>query len=278
MNQPTKGYFCLVQYCPDLARKEVANVGVMLFSPEHGFLEARLDTTNRRVHRFFGSHEIHAKHVKLMKEAFVERIHVERKNFANMEDLCVFVQTRANHIILTPPKAVRVVSPEADLEALYATLVADLAEHEEVVVEPSKALAIRKRLDQALSSPDLLPKIRTGLRIQVPLMKTQVEIPFGFQNGRFNLIQPASFKQAKVSTVKEAACRYAVEGRSLYEHRDSELGDLQLVVVADFQKTGDEGAEAVTEIFREYQVKLYTAESLDDLKEEIRQHGKILTA
>jgi hypothetical protein len=109
-------------------------------------------------------------------------------------------------------------------------------------------------------------------------MKTQVEIPFGFQNGRFNLIQPASFKQAKVSTVKEAACRYAVEGRSLYEHRDSELGDLQLVVVADFQKTGDEGAEAVTEIFREYQVKLYTAESLDDLKEEIRQHGKILTA
>ena len=49
MNQPTKGYFCLVQYCPDLARQEVANVGVLLFSPDHDFLEARLVTGNQRV-------------------------------------------------------------------------------------------------------------------------------------------------------------------------------------------------------------------------------------
>ena len=49
MNHPVKGYFCLVQYCPDLARREVANVGVLLFSPEHDFLEARLVTGNQRV-------------------------------------------------------------------------------------------------------------------------------------------------------------------------------------------------------------------------------------
>lgn len=276
MNQPTKGYFCIVQYCPDHARKEVANVGVLLFSPEHGFLEARLDTSNQRVRRFFGSNDIHAKHVRLMKDAFLERIHVEKAEFSGLDDLMTFVQTRANRIILTNPKAVRVMNPNDDLQALYATLVAEPTADDEDMVEHE--FSLEERIDHALSVPDLANKIRTGIRIEVPLLKKYVDVPFGFQNGRFNLIQPASFNQAKVSTVKDKACRFAVEGRSLYEHRDAQLGELQLVVVADFEKTGNEGKEAVAELFREYQVKLYTPETLDNLKEEIRQHGKILTA
>jgi hypothetical protein len=211
-----------------------------------------------------------------MKQAFMERIHVEKAEFVGLEDLISFVQTRANRIVLTSPKAVRVTNPIEDLQALYATLVAEPSVHEEGGIE--RELPLRSRLDQALLSPDLAPKIRTGIRVKVPLLEKQMNIPFGFQNGRFNLIQPATFHQARVSTVTEAACRYAVEGRALYQHKDPDLGSLQLVVVADFDKTGTEGAEAVNELFKEYQVKLYTPESLNDLKEEIRQHGKILTA
>ena len=37
----TKGYFSLVQYCPDLARQEAANVGVVLFCPDLQFIRAR---------------------------------------------------------------------------------------------------------------------------------------------------------------------------------------------------------------------------------------------
>lgn len=272
MNQPTKGYFCLVQYCPDLARKEVANVGVLLFSPDHGFLEARLDTSNQRVRRFFGSHDIHAMHVRLMKQAFMERIHVEKAEFVGLEDLITFVQTRANRIVLTPPKAVRVTNPNEDLQALYATLVAEPSAHEEVGVE--EELPLRKRLDQALLAPDLASRIRTGIKIHVPLLKREVEIPYGFQNGRFNLIQPVAFAQKKISKLRDAACRYAVEGNTLYQHRDPDHGELQLVVVADFQKTGEEGAEAVSELFQEYQVKLYTPETIEALSQEIRIHGK----
>lgn len=124
MSQPTKGYFCLVQYCPDLARKEVANVGVLLFVPEQGFLQVRMDSCNQRIERFFGSHKIHPDHISLMKQAFLERIEVERKNLASLADLACFVQTRANNIVLTQPKAVRVGRPEDVLESLFANLVA----------------------------------------------------------------------------------------------------------------------------------------------------------
>ena len=37
--KPSKGYYSLIQYCPDLGRLEAANVGVLLFCPERGFLK-----------------------------------------------------------------------------------------------------------------------------------------------------------------------------------------------------------------------------------------------
>jgi hypothetical protein len=276
MNHPVKGYFCLVQYCPDLARREVANVGVLLFSPEHAFLEARLASGNHRVRRFFGDHADHYKHVNAMKEAFVERLRVEKREFSSLEDLTLFVTTRANRIILTPPKAVRVVDPVSDLEALYATLVAEPSHKEQVVEHNLVDLPLRQRLDRVLVMPDLAPKIRTSIRVQVPVLKREVEMPFGYQNGRFNLIQPASFHQATITKVRDAACRLAVEGDSLFQYRDPNLGELQLVVVADFLRTGDEGAAAVKEMFQEYQVKLYTPDTLGALEQEIREHGKVL--
>lgn len=277
MNDPVKGYFCLVQYCPDLARREVANVGVLLFSPEHDFLEARLVSDNRRVRRFFGDHADHAKHVKTMKDAFIERIHVEKREFASLDDLTLFVQTRANRIILTPPKAMRVVHPATDLNALFAALVAEPTHAEMMEGTAIADVPLRNRLNQVLVSPDLVSKIRKSIHVRVPALKKEVTIPFGFQNGRFNLIQPASFTQGSVEKVRDAACRYAVEGDSLYQHRDPNLGELQLVVVADFQRTGREGAAAVGELFNEYQVKLFTSETLDDLEQEIRLHGKVLS-
>lgn len=35
-----KGYYSIIQYCPDLSRFEAANVGVLLFCPERAFLKA----------------------------------------------------------------------------------------------------------------------------------------------------------------------------------------------------------------------------------------------
>ena len=134
MCHATKGYFCIVQYCPDLARREVANVGVLLVVPDQGFLEVRIDPSNRRIERFFGPHKTPPEHINLMKQAFIERIEVEKNGLLRRENLACFVQTRANHIILTTPKAIRVVCPEAELESLFAKLVEENKLEQDTVI------------------------------------------------------------------------------------------------------------------------------------------------
>lgn len=48
-----KGYYSLIQFCPDLSRHEMANVGVLLFVPDRKFISARTNTNNERVRVFW---------------------------------------------------------------------------------------------------------------------------------------------------------------------------------------------------------------------------------
>jgi hypothetical protein len=58
---PTKGYYSIVQYCPDLSRGETTNIGIVLLVPERGYLSARNAGAVAKVHRhpweFFSTHE-----------------------------------------------------------------------------------------------------------------------------------------------------------------------------------------------------------------------------
>src|SRR5438876_1743953 len=121
--KPTKGYYSLIQYCPDVARHEAANLGVLLFCPEFSYLQARLASTNHRVRRFFGEEADQYRHLNAMKAAFEERLQVERSDLINLDSLQVFVETRANKLVLTRLKPVRVFEPEQDLNLLYQQLV-----------------------------------------------------------------------------------------------------------------------------------------------------------
>jgi hypothetical protein len=123
---PTKGYFSLAQYCPDLARQEAANVGVVLFCPELQFVGCQMAESIARIRRFFGNEVDGYQHLRGMMEALVSRIEVERSHLNSLQDFQQFVATRANKVILTVPKPIVVLDPQADLDALYSELVADL--------------------------------------------------------------------------------------------------------------------------------------------------------
>src|SRR5437867_2388273 len=122
----TKGYYSLVQYTPDVSRQEAANVGVVLFCPEVPFLEARLSSSNHRVRRFFGEEADQYRHLNAMKQSLADRFRVERADFQTLADLQGFVETRANKLVLTNPKPVKVFDPSKELAALYHELVEDL--------------------------------------------------------------------------------------------------------------------------------------------------------
>lgn len=273
MNSPAKGYFCIVQYCPDVARQEAANVGVLLFSPEHDFLGARMAPDEKKERRFFKGMADQPGHLATMKNALLERLNVEHSEFRTLEDLQRFVLTRANKVILTPPKAVRVTVPQEDLDRLYAQMVEEPqppALAQQTVKEPG----LKARLDEVFRRRDLVSKIRRKVSIEVPVLRRRVEVPYGYQNGRFNLIQPVSFSQKSVEKATERACQYAVEGDFLYRHPDSEVGAMQLVIVGDFVRS--EGQEAVRDLLTEYHVKLYTPDTLGELAQDIVEHGKAL--
>lgn len=267
----TKGYFSLVQYCPDIARQEAANVGVVLFSPEHRFIRAKVIRNNHRIRRFFGEEADNYQHLNAMKDSLVHRLDVERGDFLSVEDFRAFVNTRANKVILTEPKAIKIVDPEMDLEALY----------KELVLDPFKPLAVqaelplRKRMDLAFLAPDVRPFMRTNIKVNVPALNEQLEIPYGYKNGRFNLIQPLTFTQQTEGRIKNAACKTAMEGLSLFRHADPQLGELQLVVVAEFSEPDPETVSIVQDIFREGAVQMFTSETLYELTIEILTHGQV---
>jgi hypothetical protein len=260
----TKGYYCLVQYCPDIARAEAANVGVVLFSPEHGFIRAKVSDNNKRIRKFFGDEADNYHHLNAMKNALVQRIEVEKAEFGLLENLQQFVETRANKVILTNPKPVKVFNPEEDLNALFKELV----EHPEKNLVVRAALPLRKRLDNVLADVALKTFLKRDLEFQIPTL------PYGFQNGRFNLIQPVEFEQQRRGTIVNAACKHAIEGNYIYRHADPKLGDMQLFVVADFTDSTNDMASTVETIFQEYNVRMFTSDGMENLKQEILTQGK----
>jgi len=268
----TKGYFCLVQYCPDIARAEAANVGVVLFSPEHRFIRARVSESIRRIRRFFGEDVEGYRHLNAMKEALVKRLEVERADFSTLEDLQNFVGTRANKIILTQPKPLKVFEPQQDLEALFRELVLESAKP----LTLQATVPLRERLDNVLTEQTVKKYVRTKLKVTVPALQETLTIPYGFQNGRMNLIRPIEFKHQAETSVRTAACRYGMEGLSLFNHPNPEFGPMQMIVVGDFANAPANSSRLVADVFAESNVRLFTPDALDTLRQEILTKGKLV--
>jgi hypothetical protein len=265
----SKGYFSLVQYCPDVARQEAVNVGVVLLCPERHFIGAKMARKNNRVRRLFKHDADGTEHLDAMKNALASRIRVEASDLLTLDSFGTFVQSRGNKVLLTNPKPVRVDNPAADLAALYDELV---REPQQSVSEQAE-IPLPERLDEAFEDVRLRPFLKHCVSVNVPAFKKQIEVPYGYKNERFNLIQPAHFTPR---TFKRAACELAVEGHSLFNHPDPNLGELRLVIVAEFPN--EEAIPVVRDMFAENQVKLVISDKLADFVDEIAAHGKPLTA
>ena len=134
--------------------------------------------------------------------------------------------------------------------------------------------ALRHLLSQKFSEPDIEKRILRDIKVRVPILEKEVEIPFGFQNGRFNLITPARFEALSSDQTVATACKYAVEGRSLYEDQNSRFGRLQLVVVGKFRSDDPDSPGKVRRILKDYSVKLFKTSEVPQLINEIRTTGK----
>jgi hypothetical protein len=265
--KPTKGYYSLIQYCPDLGRLEAANIGVLLFSPEQQFLKARTTRHNSRIIRFFGSEGHDWVRINSFKKGLEDRIAIEGAGVKSLEDLQKFIDLRANILQITAPRPMRVNEPEQDLAALFKEFMGE-------AIHRTSSRTLRRVVGEKLTGAGLERKIRKDIKVSVPVLQKEVEIPFGFQNGRFNLISPVRFEATNPEQSLITACKYAVEGWSLYETPDARLGDLQLVIVGKFRAKDQDSPARVKRIFQEYRVKLFRTSELPQLIDEIRTTGK----
>lgn len=263
--KPNKGWFSVVQFCPDPNRLESANIGVLLFCPALKFLDVRIATDNHRIIKFFGPLKAERQAVDSFKKGLAERVRKEKDHITDHEQLLDFVDRRANQIRISPPRSIRVTEPEKQLDELFAELVGDSARRDTSVKD------ILSKLEQ----PSLQTKLYKSIPITVPVDGRELEVPYAFQNGRFNLITPVRFQSEKSL---DTAYRYAVEGDSIYETEHADFGKLQLVVVGSFRSQSDENKPLVNRVLEKHHVSLYSADELDKLVQEILATGKDIPA
>lgn len=267
--KPTRGYYCIIQYCPDLGRLEAANIGVLLFCPERGILQARTSSDNARIRHFFGDGGHDWTRINSYKRGIEDRLKLEQGRITTLEALESFIAQRANLIQISPPRPMKVRDFKRDLDQLFQDLVAGQA-------QKNRRPNLKRFLQQKFIEAGLDKKIQRDIVVSVPISERQIEIPFGFQNGRFNLIRPVGFEASDPERAKSTACRYAVEGESLYKNSDPQLGQLQLVIVGRFGSRKSGSRSGVERILNQHHVRLYAATEIDRLVEEIGRTAKDL--
>jgi hypothetical protein len=263
MNE-TKGYYSLIQYCPDQSRLEAINVGIVLFCPELHFLKARwLKNARPRVRKIFGEQDW--RFLGNQMGALDSRLSIE-PTFAGRDEFVRFSETRANSLQLTPPRPVKVQEPVQVVDTLFNELVSEKA------TKP-RAPQVAGRFTKALKNSGLLSIVQQNVEVQIPHLRRTLKASYGYQNGRYNLIQPEQFGLSDEEQALDKASRVAIAGKFLYEGDDEKLGQLQLVVVGAFNPNQQETRRVVGEIFKNNRVNLYTFEQLGPLLADIKANA-----
>jgi len=118
-----KGYYSLIQYCPDFARSEALNIGVLLYCPSNRFLKAITDEGLSRIQCCFALSDLERDRVNALRLSMERRLRTEQKRLQRIEDLEQFVASRGNAIQISPPRPIKITDAEQDLRQLYGQLV-----------------------------------------------------------------------------------------------------------------------------------------------------------
>lgn len=116
-------FYSLIQFCPDAARQEAVNVGVVLFDTASGYVGVKFTPSVDRLRKFFGNGVIDAEQLKLLGESVRLLIDREKSLFASVDHFRTLTERQANEVRFTPPRMVALGHPQSVLEAVFQRLV-----------------------------------------------------------------------------------------------------------------------------------------------------------
>ncbi len=100
-----KGYYSLVQFCPDDSRLESVNIGLAVFLPDVPRVFIRWARNSKpRIHKVFGSQDW--VFVEQQKQAIDSRLR-NNQDFSTRDSIDRFAETRASAVRLTNARPVK---------------------------------------------------------------------------------------------------------------------------------------------------------------------------
>lgn len=258
----SKGYYAAIQLCPDPSRLETVNVGALLYCPERHFLKAEFAADFRRARKLFG--RLDEAFLQMQKQTIVDRL-LRVEDFAKLEDLQHFMDTRAGALQFSPVRPMQVGQPEEELSRLFERLV-----EQETPARPRSRSRARTLFAKALEKEGLIEQVRQSIAVELPRIGKVLKANYGYKNGRFNVIEPVDFTSAS-GWFKTASAR-AIEGRELQAVDDPGLGRMNLVVVGRFASGTEQHGRAVRQILSDHDVVLHEIDRLGPLLADMRAH------
>ncbi|HWX41758.1 MAG TPA: hypothetical protein VN345_11465, partial [Blastocatellia bacterium] len=209
--------------------------------------------------------ELDLDRVNAFKATFEERVAAEALRIRTPDEFQQFVDTRANQLLLSQPRPVKVFDPDTELARLFETLVGGrrrrTAQH-----EASADAELGRRLDEMLVDRGLASRIERNVRIESALLDRTLVFPFAFRNGQLNVIEPVVFGAANDRNIQRA-CELAVEGGDLIDRPDP----VRLNVLGSFRPDQTESLEHVKAVLEKYHVRLHTGEQIECIVDEIER-------
>ncbi len=266
MKSTTRGYYSIIQYCPDPSRLEAVNIGVTLFCPDVRFLRARFGRRKTRVQQIFGKQDW--EFVEAQRVALEARLGRREEDFQDLEGFESFVAKRASAFRLTAPRSVKVEDPEQELQNLFSRLVGPQYE-----TKQSADKLVFGELESRFRAAGIEERLQTRVTVHPPALPKPFKAPFAYRNGKLNLIEPVQFEGHTPSSVFNRASIHSVEGQFLADYTDPQFGRLGLIVVGKFSPEQEDERRTASAVFERHRIPMHTFASLETLIEEIRQHA-----
>ncbi len=246
---PHKGYYSLIQFCPDRGRAEAVNIGLLLFVPDTGHLDVRTVRTAGRVARVFGRGAVDAWWLKTAREAFERGIRREHKagRFATAADLDKYLATLGNDVVPTPLRTTRVEDAAADMARLFARLVEPSPETPKR--ERREVLPIAKPLDDVFTdlSRRMVP-VGIGRSFSIMGSHNHIRSDYDYRNGTANLIRLLRVGSSQPGRAVTEAKYLGGESVQVEKHLTIDGRKAKLIVVVT--------PEVVSEITREVEQEI----------------------
>jgi hypothetical protein len=261
----TKGFFSVIQFCPDLDRGECANVGVVLAVPPLGFIDVRLGEDNEGPKQRFGVAAYDDARLTVSKKGLEGRLRHDGKEWNGPDDLQRFARREGNNLLLTTPRVIMVEQASEELDELYQRL---------VHVDPSQRRPTPRKPDlKTVFEPKLwdIPLIR-DLKVPIPEYG-KMNVPYAYQNGLLNLIRPEGFPIDEGSATAKAN-DLAVKGHLIFRHPGESGKPQKLIVVGGFDASASEDLKRrIDFVLSEHDARLVREDRIDDFIDEVRREA-----